>query len=104
MTCGARGTPDSQKTRKRIEGSFGWLKTIALMRKLRYRGIHKVGCLFTSAGLPFNLVRMRNQLASSFVPVVRSCSPSVVSSISALLLFHFSIARGWLDGSGDEGE
>jgi hypothetical protein len=30
----------SQKKRKRIEESFGWLKTIALMRKVRHRGIH----------------------------------------------------------------
>ena len=34
----------SQKKRKRIEESFGWMKTIALMRKVRHRGIHKVGC------------------------------------------------------------
>lgn len=33
----------SQRKRKRIEESFGWLKTIALMRKVRHRGIHKVG-------------------------------------------------------------
>jgi hypothetical protein len=32
----------SQTKRKRIEESFGWLKTIALMRKVRHRGIHKV--------------------------------------------------------------
>src|SRR5262249_1911444 len=33
----------SQQKRKRIEESFGWLKTIALMRKVRHRGIDKVG-------------------------------------------------------------
>ena len=32
----------SQKKRKRIEECFGWLKTIALMRKVRHRGVSKV--------------------------------------------------------------
>jgi len=54
----------SQKKRKRIEESFGWLKTIALMRKVRHRGLHKVGWVFTFAAAAYNLVRMRNLLAS----------------------------------------
>lgn len=54
----------SQKKRKRIEESFGWLKTIALMRKVRHRGVHKVGWVFTFAAAAYNLVRMRNLLAS----------------------------------------
>ena len=54
----------SQRKRKRIEESFGWLKTIALMRKVRHRGIHKVGWVFTFAAAAYNLVRMRNLLAS----------------------------------------
>lgn len=54
----------SQVKRKRIEESFGWLKTIALMRKVRHRGIHKVGWVFTFAAAAYNLVRMRNLLAS----------------------------------------
>lgn len=54
----------SQKKRKRIEESFGWLKTIALMRKVRHRGIHKVGWVFTFAAAAYNLVRMRNLMAS----------------------------------------
>ena len=53
-----------KKKRKRIEESFGWLKTIALMRKVRHRGIHKVGWVFTFAAAAYNLVRMRNLLAS----------------------------------------
>src|SRR6476661_9150291 len=53
----------SQKKRKRIEESFGWLKTIALMRKVRHRGIHKIGWVFTFAAAAYNLVRMRNLLA-----------------------------------------
>lgn len=54
----------SQKKRKRIEESFGWLKTIALMRKVRHRGIHKVGWVFTFAAAAYNLVRMRNLLSA----------------------------------------
>ena len=40
----------SQRKRKRIEECFGWLKTIALLRKVRHRGIFKVGWVFTFAG------------------------------------------------------
>lgn len=53
----------SQRKRKRIEECFGWLKTIALMRKVRHRGIAKVGWVFTLAAAAYNLVRMRNLLA-----------------------------------------
>src|SRR6266850_1227889 len=58
----------SQMKRKRIEESFGWLKTIALMRKVRHRGIFKVGWVFTFAAAAYNLVRMRNLLS----PAVQS--------------------------------
>ena len=50
----------SQKKRKRIEECFGWLKTIALLRKVRHRGTLKVDWLFTFACAAYNLVRMRN--------------------------------------------
>ena len=50
----------SQKKRKRIEECFGWLKTIALMRKVRHRGVCKVDWIFTFACAAYNLVRMRN--------------------------------------------
>ena len=53
----------SQKKRKRIEESFGWVKKIALMRKMRHRGLEKVAWLFTFAAAAYNLVRMRNLLA-----------------------------------------
>jgi len=55
----------SQRKRKRIEECFGWLQTIALMRKVRHRGIEKVGWVFTFAAGAYNLVRMRNLLAQS---------------------------------------
>jgi IS5 family transposase len=50
----------SERKRKRIEECFGWLKTIALLRKIRHRGIFKVGWAFTFAAAAYNLVRMRN--------------------------------------------
>jgi transposase len=53
----------SQRKRKRIEECFGWLKTIALMRKLRHRGVCKVHWIFTFACAAYNLVRMRNLAA-----------------------------------------
>ena len=58
----------SQRKRKRIEECFGWLKTIALMRKLRHRGVCRVDWIFTFACAAYNLVRMRNLAAA--VPVV----------------------------------
>jgi transposase len=53
----------SQRKRKRIEECFGWLKSVALLRKLRHRGIFKVGWIFTFAAPAYNLVRMRKLLA-----------------------------------------
>jgi transposase len=55
----------SQKKRKRIEECFGWMKDIALMRKMRHRGLEKVGWLFTFAAAAYNLVRMRKLMAIS---------------------------------------
>jgi transposase len=50
----------SQKFRKRIEEVFGWLKTVGLFRKTRYRGVKKIDWHFTLAVAAYNLVRMRN--------------------------------------------
>ena len=50
----------SQKFRKRIEEVFGWLKTVGLFRKTRYRGVRKIDWHFTLAVAAYNLVRMRN--------------------------------------------
>ena len=55
----------SQRKRKRVEEIFGWLKTVGGMRKLRHRGLHLVGWMFTFAAAAYNLVRMRNLLANS---------------------------------------
>ena len=50
----------SQRKRKRVEEVFGWIKTVAMQRKTRYRGVARVGCMFTFAAAAYNLVRMRN--------------------------------------------
>ena len=49
----------SQRKRKRIEECFGWLKDIALLRKLKHRGLFNVAWIFTFAAAAYNLVRMR---------------------------------------------
>jgi hypothetical protein len=50
----------SQKKRKRIEEVFGWMKSIGLLRKPRYRGLERVGWMFTFAAAAYYLVRIRN--------------------------------------------
>jgi len=50
----------SQRKRKRVEEVFGWIKTVALQRKTRFRGLERVGWMFTLAAAAYNLVRMRN--------------------------------------------
>ena len=54
----------SQQKRKRIEEIYGWLKTVAGLRKTRHRGLAKVGWMFTFALAAYNLVRMRNLAAA----------------------------------------
>ena len=53
----------SQMKRKRIEEIFGWLKTVGLLRKLRHRGVAKVGWIFKLSVAAYNLVRIRNLIA-----------------------------------------
>lgn len=53
----------SQRTRKRIEEAFGWAKTVAGLRKMRHRGLPKVGWQFTLAMAAYNLVRLPKLLA-----------------------------------------
>ncbi len=55
----------SQTKRKRVEEIFGWFKTVALLRKTRYRGLPRVGWMFTWAAAAYNLVRMRNLLGAT---------------------------------------
>jgi transposase len=55
----------SQRKRKRVEEVFGWMKTVALQRKTRFRGLERVGWMFTFAAAAYNLVRMRNLQTAS---------------------------------------
>jgi transposase len=53
----------SHRKRKLIEQAFGWLKTVALFRKLRHRGGRLVDWIFTFGAAAYNLVRWRNLVA-----------------------------------------
>ena len=55
----------SLRIRKRIEEGFGWMKTIAGLRKTKYRGLEKVGWAFTLAAAAYNLVRLPKLLAET---------------------------------------
>jgi DDE family transposase len=58
------GYAASQRIRKRIEESFGWIKTVAGLRKTRHRGTARVGWLFTLTAAACNLVRLPKLLAA----------------------------------------
>jgi transposase len=53
----------SQRKRKRVEQSFGWMKMVGMLKKVKLRGIDKVGWLFTFTGAAYNLCRLRNLMA-----------------------------------------
>ena len=53
----------SQRKRKRIEEVFGWVKTVAALRKTRHRGLERVAWVLTFTTAAYNLVRMRNLLS-----------------------------------------
>jgi len=55
----------SQRKRKRVEQSFGWMKMIGMLKKVKLRGIDKVGWLFTFTGAAYNLCRLRNLIAEA---------------------------------------
>ena len=53
----------SQRKRKRVEQSFGWMKMVGMLKKVKLRGIEQVGWLFTFTGAVYNLCRLRNLMA-----------------------------------------
>lgn len=55
----------SQQKRKRVEQSFGWMKMIGLLRKVKLRGLRKVSWWFTLVGAAYNLVRLRRLKAEA---------------------------------------
>ncbi len=46
----------SQRIRKRIEESFGWIKTVAGQAKTRFGGVERTGLAFTFAAAAYNVV------------------------------------------------
>lgn len=52
------GHQTSQRIRKRIEEPFGWIKTIAGGRKLRYKGRRRNRAWFLLAGATYNIIRI----------------------------------------------
>jgi transposase len=55
----------SQQKRKRVEQSFGWMKVIGMLRKVKLRGFDKVGWLFAFTGAAYNLCRLRRLMAEA---------------------------------------
>jgi transposase len=55
----------SQRIRKRIEEAFGWIKTVAGLRKTRFRGLPRVDLAFAFAAAAYNLVRLPKLLAGA---------------------------------------
>jgi transposase len=55
----------SQQKRKRVEQSFGWMKMIGMLRKVKLRGREKVGWLFTFVGAAYNLIRLQRLQAQA---------------------------------------
>jgi transposase len=54
----------SQRIRKRIEESFGWIKTTGNLAKTRHRGLDRVGWTFTLTAAACNLVRIPKLMAT----------------------------------------
>jgi len=59
------GDAVSQRKRTCVEEIFGWMKTVGLLRKVRHRGVVRVGRLFTFAAAVCNLLRMRKLAAAA---------------------------------------
>lgn len=57
------GYAASQRIRKRIEEAFGWIKTVAGLRKTKLRGLDKVDWAFALTAAAYNLVRLPKLLA-----------------------------------------
>jgi transposase len=58
------GYTTSQTKRKRVEEIFGWAKTVGLMRQTRFRGLERVGWIFTWTAAAYNLIRIRNLIGA----------------------------------------
>ena len=84
------GYAKSQLIRKRIEEAFGWIKTVAGLRKTKLRGLPKVDWSFTFAAAAYNLVWAPKLIGGgTATPAVavgrRSAPPAVSSAISSFI-------------------
>jgi len=59
------GYAKSQQRRKLVEQSFGWMKTVGGLRKLRHRGGPLVTWIFTFTAAAYNIVRLRRLLPAT---------------------------------------
>lgn len=59
------GYAQSQRRRKLVEEVFGWMKTVAGARKLRFIGVARNRCWFEVTAAAYNLVRMANLEAAT---------------------------------------
>jgi len=59
------GYAKSQRRRKLVEERFGWMKEIGGLKKLRHRGLAKVGWIFKFVAAACNVVMMRRLLAEA---------------------------------------
>lgn len=59
------GYTQSQRRRKLVEERFGWMKDVGGLRKLRHRGLAKVGWIFKFVAAVCNVVLMRRLLAEA---------------------------------------
>ena len=59
------GYAASHRARKRIEETFGWVKTVGGLRKTRHRGTKRVGWMFTLTVAAYNVVRIPKLAAAT---------------------------------------
>jgi transposase len=60
-----QGYAISLRIRKRIEEPFGWMKTVANLRKTRHCGLDRVGWMFTFTATAYNLLRIPKLCAAT---------------------------------------
>jgi hypothetical protein len=71
-----------QTARKRIEEVFGRVKTLGLLRKVRHRGLERVGGMFTFTAAAYNMVLIRNLRQGA--PQPTECSSNLNPLVSAV--------------------
>ena len=82
----------SQQKRKRVEEVFGWLKTVALQRKTRFRGPDRVGWMFTFAAAAYNLVAVggEDRLGVAETSELFRQVPAITILLKPATFFHSS--------------